>query len=267
MGQNFLADPNMAAAIVRHARLEPDDVVLEIGAGLGALTLPLATQVEHVFAVESDGRIAAILKDELLASGVDNVTVIEEDILRFDIRTLAKRARGTLTVMGNLPYHISSQVLVQLIDARMVVGAAFLMFQKELAERLTAKPGTKTYGRLSVLVQYCANTAPLVSVHANAFFPRPKVDSQVVGITFQDPVDFPVTDEGLLFGVVKAAFGKRRKMLKNALTGSDLGFGGEIVSGTLARAGIDEKRRAETLSVEEFVNLANAFHGHSARGG
>jgi len=262
MGQNFLADPALAGSIVRRARLKPDDVVLEIGAGLGALTLPLAAQAGHVFAVESDKKIAAILNDELLASSVENVTIIEEDILRCDIRALVDRAHKPLKVAGNLPYHISSQVLSQLINSRQVIEAAFLMFQKEVAERLTAKPGTKTYGRLSVLIQYCAETTPLVSVSAKAFFPRPNVDSQVVGIVFLDPVPFPAADEALLFRIVRAAFGKRRKMLRNALIGSDLGFGGETVSDALALAGIDGKRRAETLSVEEFVRLANVFYGH-----
>lgn len=257
MGQHFLADPNVAALIVRRAQFESDDVVLEIGAGLGALTLPLAAQVKHVLAVESDRKIAALLGSEILAAGASNVTIIERDILQLDIKALAGKSDASLKVVGNLPYHISSQVLIRLIRFREVIDAAFLMFQKEVAERLTAKPGSKTYGRLSVLIQYCAKIYPLVSVAASAFFPKPKVDSQVVGIEFHHPVTFQATDEGLLFQIVRAAFGKRRKTLRNALLGSNLGFGDKRVSAALELAGIDSRRRAETLSVNEFVTLSN----------
>jgi len=257
MGQHFLTDPNVGALIVRRAQLEPDDVVLEIGAGLGALTLPLAAQVKHVLAVESDSKIATLLGNELLAAGVCNVTILERDILQCDIKALAGRSDASLKVVGNLPYHISSQVLIHLIRFRKVVDAAFLMFQKEVAERLMAKPGSKRYGRLSVLIQYYAKIYPLISVAASAFFPKPKVDSQVVGIAFRHPVSFQAADENLFFQIVRAAFGKRRKTLKNALLGGNLGFGNERVSAALELAGIDSRRRAETLSVKDFVTLSN----------
>jgi len=257
MGQHFLADPNVAASIVRRAHLDLDDVVLEVGAGLGALTMPLAAQVKRVLAVEPDSKIAAILKEELLAAGVSNVTIIEKDILRCDIKALSEESDAPLKVVGNLPYHISSQVLIRLIHFREAIDTAFLTFQKEVAERLTAEPGTKIYGRLSVLIQYCAKIYPVLAVAASAFFPKPKVGSQVVGVEFQHPVSFQATDEHLLFQVVKAAFGKRRKTLRNALLGSDLGLGDEPISAGLELAGIDPKRRAETLSVEEFVTLSN----------
>lgn len=263
MGQHFLADSNVAASIVRRAQFKPDDVVLEIGAGLGSLTLPLAAQVKHVLAVESDRQIATLLGNEILAAGACNVTIIEKDILRLDIEALSGRSDTSLKVVGNLPYHISSQVLIRLIRFREVIDAAFLMFQAEVAERLTAKPGTKTYGRLSVSIQYCAEIYPLVSVAASAFFPKPKVDSQVVGIEFHHPVHFRATDESLLFRTVKAAFGKRRKTLKNALLGGNLGFGDEKISAALKLAGIDPQRRAETLSVKEFVTLSNSFKGQT----
>lgn len=260
MGQNFLADPNVAAAIVRKAQVEPDDLILEIGAGLGALTLPLARQAKHVLAVEPDRKIAALLGNELLAEGLLNVTIIEKDILALDIEALATKYEASLKVVGNLPYHISSQVLIRLIVFRKAVDMAFLMFQKEVAERLTAKPGNKSYGRLSVLIQYCARIFPLVPVSAAAFFPKPKVDSLVVGIEFNHPVFFQATDEEFLFQVVRAAFGMRRKTLKNALLGGNLGIGETGVSKALELAGIDPKRRAETLSVKEFVTLSNLLY-------
>jgi 16S rRNA (adenine1518-N6/adenine1519-N6)-dimethyltransferase len=261
MGQHFLADPNVAALIIRQAQFKPDDIVLEIGAGIGALTLPLAQQVKHVLAVEPDRKIATLLGDEILTAGIRNVTTIESDILRLDIEALAERSDASLKVVGNLPYHISSQVLIRLIRFRKVIDAAFLMFQREVAERLTAKPGSKTYGRLSVLIQYCAEIYPLVSVNASAFYPKPKVDSQVVGIEFHHPVTFQATDERLLFQIVRAAFGKRRKTLRNALLGGNLEFENEGISAALERAGIDFRRRAETLSVKEFVTLSNSLQG------
>lgn len=261
MGQNFLADPNVAASIVRRTGLGPDDLVLEIGAGLGALTMPLAGRVRHVLAVEPDRKVSSILANELLEAGIHNVTIIEEDILRLDLEELAERHETSFKVMGNLPYHISSQVLVRLIRFRKCIDAAFVMFQKEVAERLMAPPGSKIYGRLSVLVQYCARVSPLVSVAATAFFPRPKVDSRVVGIEFLHPVSFPAADEDLFRRIIRAAFGKRRKTLRNALLSGDLGFGDERISTALAQAGVDSKRRAETLSVKEFVMLSNMLGG------
>lgn len=260
MGQHFLADPNVAASIVRKAQFDPEDVVIEIGAGLGALTLPLAAQVKHVLAIEPDSKIAVLLGNELLAAGVTNVTVIEQDILTCDLKGIAEKLNGSLKVIGNLPYHISSQVLIRLIHFREVVDTAFLTFQKEVAERLTAEPGSKRYGRLSVLIQYCANIYPVLSVAASAFFPKPKVDSQVVAMEFQHPVSFQADDERFLFRVVKAAFGKRRKTLKNALLGSNLGLEEERLSAALKDVGIDPKRRAETLSIKEFVTLSNILH-------
>jgi 16S rRNA (adenine1518-N6/adenine1519-N6)-dimethyltransferase len=259
MGQHFLADASVAEQIVKRARFESDDSVLEIGAGLGALTLLTAPQVKHVLAVEPDRNISAILANELQAAEIGNVTIIEEDILQCDLEELAQRFETSLKVVGNLPYHISSQILIQLIHFRRVIDTAFLMFQKEVAERLVAGPGTKRYGRLSVLIQYCANVRPLVSVAASAFFPKPKVDSQVLRIEFLHPVPFHASNERLLFQVVGAAFGKRRKTLKNALSASSLGFGDERVLAALQVAGIDPRRRAETLSVQEFVALSNAF--------
>jgi len=259
MGQHFLADPHVAELIVRCAQFGSDDLVLEIGAGLGALTLLIAPQVKHVLAVEPDKNISAILDNALLSAGIRNVTIIERDIFQCDIKALAERFKTSFKVVGNLPYHISSQVLIRLIHLRRVIDTALLMFQKEVAERLAAGPGTKRYGRLSVLIQYCAKVCPFVSVAASAFFPKPKVDSQVVRIEFRDPVSFRANNERLLFEIVGAAFGKRRKMLRNALIGGNLEFEDEQVLTALALAGIDPRRRAETLSVREFVTLSNLF--------
>jgi 16S rRNA (adenine1518-N6/adenine1519-N6)-dimethyltransferase len=257
MGQYFLTDPNVGAMILRRGAFDPLDIIVEIGAGLGALTVPLALHAKQVLAVEPDRRIALLLKNELLASGVSNVTIIEKDILKCDIEAMAEASDRRLTVVGNLPYHISSQVLILLINSRKFIDRAVLMFQKEVAERLLAKPGSKAYGRLSVLIQYCASIYAMGHVGASSFYPRPKVDSEVVGMRFLDSIPFPAANEAFLFEVIRTAFGKRRKMLKNALMSGDLGLGSPQLSEALERAHIDPRRRAETLNVEEFVRLAN----------
>ena len=260
LGQNFLADANMAAAIVGYIGLSDDDVVLEIGAGLGSLTLPLARQALKVIAVEKDHRLVELLNTELVAAGLDNVGLLEQDILKLDIPALAKTENIDLTVVGNVPYNISSQILIQLMTARACIKKSILMFQKELAQRITAPPGSKTYGRVSVMVQYCAQVKVLTEVKAGLFFPKPNIDSLVLEIDFDADAGKQVKDEAFFFDVIKAAFSKRRKTLRNSLTGFIPGFDGNLSAKALEEAGLDPVRRAETLTVEEFVRLSNHIH-------
>jgi 16S rRNA (adenine1518-N6/adenine1519-N6)-dimethyltransferase len=266
MGQNFLADPHLAVSIVEAGSFEKQDIVVEIGAGLGALTIPLASRTKHVFAVEPDKAIAGLLRNELLAAAASNVTIIEEDILRCDIKAFVGTKPKSFKVAGNLPYHLSTQVLLLLIALRPLVDCAVLMFQKEVAERLAAPPGNKTYGRLSVLVQYCAAVSSVTRVAAGAFYPKPKVDSTVVKITFFDTPPFPALDEPFFFQVIRAAFGKRRKMLKNALLGSDIGVEEQTLQAAFKKSDIAPQRRAETLSVQDFVKLSNALRSINGEG-
>ena len=259
MGQNFLTRPAVAASILDECRLTPEDSVLEIGSGLGALTVPLARLVKHVYAVEPDRQVTQLLRNELLANGITNVTIIETDILACDLSSMAEPAALPLKVIGNLPYHISSQVVVYLVNHRQFVSRAVLMFQKELARRLSAKAGTKMYGRLSVLLSYCSHTTSLVDVDAASFYPRPGVDSAVIAIDFLSTIAQPATDESFLFTLVQAAFGKRRKMLKNALKDINPGMSDNQLASAFVDARVDPSRRAETLRVEEFVSLSNAL--------
>jgi len=257
-GQNFLSDLSTAEMIVSRSGISKEDIVLEIGAGLGALTVPLALAAEKVYAVEKDINLLPLLKNELLAKNIYNVDIINENILETDIeRTAAKHGRK-IFVIGNLPYNISSQVLIRLIIQRRYVSRAILMFQKELSERICAKPGGKDYGRISVMLRYCSDISKIADVKASLFFPKPKIDSQIIEIRFKDSPDFPADDEKFFFRVIKAAFGKRRKTLKNSLSGSELGIQAQTAVLALNRAGIDPARRAETLTVEEFVRLSNA---------
>ena len=259
LGQNFLRDAGVARQIVAHAALAGHEVVLEIGAGLGAITLPAASHARRLIAVDRDRQLIGLLRAELLAAGIDNVEIREADILQLDLEAVAHAAGQPLVVMGNLPYNISSQVIVKLIQARNHVDRAVLMLQKEMARRICAGPGSKTYGRLSVMLQYCAQAHELMQVKAARFFPAPKVDSTVIGIRFSATPPVPAVDEALLFRVIKAAFGKRRKTLRNALSQSDLKLDTEASERLLNQSGIDPVRRAETLSVAEFVALSNAI--------
>lgn len=259
LGQNFLSDPSTAKMIIARAALDPEDTILEIGSGLGALTIPAAMQVTRVTAVETDRKIAELLKTELLAAGLDNVTIVRDSILNVDIEKVAEGSPGKIVVIGNLPYNISSQILVKLIKARSVVDRAIVMFQKELAERLRAAPGSKVYGRITAMLAYCSDIKPLAIIKENLFYPRPKVDSEVIEIRFRETFNLSAEEEAYLFQVIKAAFGKRRKTLKNALSQSQLGIDGTTAVNALEAAGIDPVRRAETLSVEEFVVLSKGL--------
>lgn len=257
LGQNFIVDPSFTEMIVKRAGILPEDIILEIGAGLGALTIPLARRAKKVFAVEKDRQIIPILNTEILVSGLTNISIIEKDILSVEIKALVENMGGKIVVMGNLPYNISSQILVQLIRSREGISRAVLMFQKELAQRITAEAGCKDYGRLTVMLRYCSDIKKLADAKASLFFPKPKVDSQIIELKFKKEIDHKAADESFLFKVIKAGFGNRRKTLKNALAASELNIDPNTAKGVLEKSGIDPIRRAETLTVEEFVKLSN----------
>lgn len=257
LGQNFLKDPAMAQLIVSRGRIQPDQVVLEIGAGLGALTIPLAKAAQKVIAVERDQQLAELLTTELQVKQIHNVEVIPKDILALDIEAISNEENTPLLLFGNLPYNISSQVLIRVMKIRNSINHCLFMFQKELADRLMASPGSKTYGRISVMLQYCSSIRPIVTVQASQFFPKPKVDSIILEIDFTAGPNHFVANEPFFFNVIKAAFSKRRKTLKNALSTGELDLATQHVLEGLSAAGINPTRRAETLTVEEFVTLAN----------
>ncbi len=259
LGQNFLADPAAARMLASRADLDADDVVLEIGSGLGALTIPIAQSVSRVYAVETDSRLIPILQAELRTQALDNVSVITANIMDVDLRELSRDHGRKLVVMGNLPYNISSQILVKLIIDRAWVSKAVVMFQKELAQRLQAPPGSKDYGRITVMLHYAAKIQKIAEIKAPLFYPRPQIDSQVLEIDFHPSPPFPASDEAFLFQVIKAAFSQRRKTLRNALSGSQLQLPPDRAQQVLDAVGIDARRRAETLGVQEYVALAEAL--------
>lgn len=255
MGQNFLSDPSTAETIISRAHLSSEDVVLEIGAGLGALTICLAPAVKKVYAVEKDRQLIGLLKTELLANRISNCEIIPQNILRMDLHAITNIIGRKITVIGNLPYGISSQILVKLIQSRSIVERSILMFQKELAQRLTAQPGGRDYSRITAMLRYCADIRILANIKASVFYPPPKVDSAVIEARFKSTLIYGPHDETMLFAVIKAAFGNRRKTLKNALTASGLGIDSQTALKALDSAGIDPSRRAETLKPAEFVSL------------
>jgi 16S rRNA (adenine1518-N6/adenine1519-N6)-dimethyltransferase len=255
LGQHFLKDPSAAEMIVRRSKIAGADTVLEIGAGLGAITIPVAKTARQVYAVETDPQLIQLLKSELAVHNLSNVEIIAKSILRVDISSLSNELNQQLIVIGNLPYNIASQILLQLIHGRSHVNRAILMFQKELARRIRAAPGNKDYGRLTAMLSYCADIKSVATIAASLFYPKPKVDSEVVEINFNTSREYPPHDETMLFQVVKAAFGTRRKTLKNALSTSGLQIGPKLAREALIAAGIDPGRRAETLGVTEFIAL------------
>jgi len=259
LGQHFLSDPDFAEKIVSSAKISSDDTALEIGPGLGALTFSLARRAGKVYAVDKDRRIVSALRSELKRKNISNVVLIEDDILKFDISNVSKIANRKLTVFGNLPYNISSQILVKLINEKRMISCAVLMFQKEMAQRIMAEPGGKDYGRLSVMLRYCADIKKVATAKAGLFFPKPGVDSTALRIEFKKAPEHLADNELIFRRTVKAAFSKRRKILKNALSGSCFNIGPEEAVEVLEGAGIDPVRRAETLTIEEFVKLGNGI--------
>ncbi len=259
MGQNFLVDPSTAEMIVRRAGVSSDRAAVEVGAGLGALTVPLARCVKTLYAVEKDRDLIQVLGDVLSENGIDNAVLLNRSIFDIPIQDMAKAENSKLILIGNLPYNISSQVVMWAIENRAWIDKGVFMFQKEVADRIAAAPGGREYGRLSVMVQYCARVRKIARINANQFYPKPKVDSEVVEISFEDPVLRPAADETLFAAVVKAAFGQRRKTLKNSMAGASLGLGSRVSACLWEETAINPGRRAETLTVAEFVDLADSL--------
>jgi 16S rRNA (adenine1518-N6/adenine1519-N6)-dimethyltransferase len=256
MGQNFLSSPATAQMIVDRTGISKKSIVLEIGPGLGALTIPLARRAARVIAVELDRRLIPLLTEELEQEKISNVTVINQNIMKADVKAIA--GKDKLVVFGNLPYNISSQILFRLVKERACIETAFLMFQKELATRIIASPGGRDYSRLSAVVQYAADVGFVADINPGSFFPKPEVNSTVLRFDFLACADMSPSMEDLLFAVIKSAFSKRRKSLKNAMAGGELGLEKPLVIDALTRAAIVPERRAETLSVAEFKALAMA---------
>ena len=253
LGQNFLIDASIVQGIVDAAEIQPGDRVLEIGPGIGTLTQGLAEAGADVKAVELDKKLPAILAETLKA--YENVTIVPGDILKVNIPEIM--GEGPFKVAANLPYYITTPILMTLLERHLPITTMVTMVQKEVAERMVASPGSKIYGALSVAVQYYTEPEIVLNVPPRSFIPAPEVDSVVIVCKVRQQPAVQVASEKMFFRVVKAAFGQRRKTLSNALKGG--GFPKEQVRDAMERAGIDMTRRGETLSLAEFGRLADAF--------
>ena len=258
LGQNFLVDAGVVRAIVDAADLSPADTVLEIGPGIGTLTQGLAESRARIVAVELDKKLPAVLAETL--KGYDNVTVVPGDILKLDIlRILNLGAGERFKVVANLPYYITTPILMALLEQHLPIERMVTMVQKEVAVRMTARPGSKDYGALSVAVQYHTDARIVMDVPPRAFMPAPEVTSAVIACRVRETPAVRPSDEKLFFRLVRAAFGQRRKTLLNALTGA--GLTKEQCRAGLAAAGIAESLRGEQLSLADFARLSDAVGG------
>jgi len=254
LGQNFLCDDNIVRKIISLAGLTPEATVLEIGPGLGALTVPLAKEAGQVVAVEKDPQLVRVLEERLSSVGIRNVKMVEGDILKVDMTDLVGSCDRPVTVMGNLPYNISTPLLGRLIEARKLISRAVLMFQSEVAARIAAPPGSRVYGAMSVMVQYHAGVRPLLKVPPSAFRPRPRVSSVVVEIDLRRPHRERASNEYEFERVVRGAFSHRRKTLVNSLRGGE--WDRETLLEALMECSLDPGTRAESLGISQFICLS-----------
>ncbi|MCJ7645966.1 16S rRNA (adenine(1518)-N(6)/adenine(1519)-N(6))-dimethyltransferase RsmA, partial [bacterium] len=257
-GQNFLVDHNIARKMVSSAELSPKDIVVEIGAGKGILTGKIASQVNKVIAIEIDKKLCNFLQEEL--KNYENVEIIEGDFLKLDIsQFLGSSSKSSVKVISNLPYYITSPIIMKLLNVKGWLEATF-MLQKEVGERLIAGPGGRDYGALSILVQYHCHVEKQFNVSRNVFRPKPDVDSVVIKLELLKRPRVKVKDEKLFFEIVHAAFSQRRKKLSNSIS-NVLKIDKHLLEELLERLKISPIRRAETLSIEEFATISNSLVG------
>lgn len=258
-GQNFLIDTHVLEKIVETAQISKDDLVLEIGPGIGTLTQYLCESAREVVAVEIDRSLVPILEGDTLKE-YDNVTVINEDILKVDINKIVEEKNGgePIKVVANLPYYITTPIIMGLLEKRIPLESITVMIQKEVADRMQAKPGTKEYGALTLAIAYYGEAYLAANVPPNCFMPRPNVGSAVVCCKLHDKPPVEVDDEKLMFKLIRASFNQRRKTLMNGIQNSaELSFTKEEILAALAASGISATIRGEALSLAEFAAISN----------
>lgn len=259
-GQNFLIDTHVLDKIISAAEITKEDFVLEIGPGIGTMTQYLACAAREVVAVEIDKALIPILEDTL--QDYSNVTVLNEDILKVDIKKLADEHNNgnPIKVVANLPYYITTPIIMGLFEGDVPIESITVMVQKEVADRMQVGPGTKEYGALSLAVQYYAEPYIVANVPPNCFMPRPKVGSAVIRLTKHVEPPVEVSDTKLMFRIIRASFNQRRKTLANGLNNSpELSFGKEEIQRAIKACGFPEGIRGEALTLEEFAALTNEF--------
>ena len=263
LGQNFLIDPNILRNIVSHANLTENSGAIEIGPGIGALTEHLAREAKKVVSFEIDQRLLPVLEDTL--SPYDNVKIVHSDILKADVeKVIAEEMPGIddIMVVANLPYYVTTPILMKLLNDRLPIRGFVVMMQKEVADRITAKPGTKAYGSLSIAIQYYVTAEIAMVVPKTVFMPQPNVDSAVIRLIKHETPPVTVIDEDFLFQVTRASFAQRRKtILNNLQNGLESGKQNkQLILDALAACGVETTRRGETLSIQEFGKLADELY-------
>ncbi|MBR1442447.1 MAG: 16S rRNA (adenine(1518)-N(6)/adenine(1519)-N(6))-dimethyltransferase RsmA [Firmicutes bacterium] len=257
-GQNFLVDERVLEKIADAAGLTEDDIVLEVGPGIGTLTAALARRAKKVIAVEIDKTLIPILEETL--ADYDNIEIINEDILKVDLVGISEKYGRKLKVAANLPYYITTPIIMDILEKQLPIESMTVMIQKEVAYRMQAKPDTKDYGSLSLMVQYYSEAYLAANVPRNCFMPRPNVDSAVIRLTLYDEPPVKVKDREFFFKFIKAAFSMRRKTLVNCIYNSfNGGMSKEELEEILSENGYDEKIRGEKLSIEDFAGLSDVF--------
>lgn len=256
-GQNFLIDTHVLETIIEESEITPEDCVLEIGPGIGTMTQYLAENSKNVVAVEIDKALIPILEDTL--SEYDNVTVINDDILKVDIQKLCNDYNNgkPIKVVANLPYYITTPIIMGLFESHVPLKSITIMVQKEVADRMQEGPGSKEYGALSLAVQYYAKPEIVANVPPNCFMPRPNVGSAVIKLTRYEEPPVQVDDEKYMFSLIRASFNQRRKTLANGLTNGGLGLTREMVTEALVKMELSETIRGEALTLEQFATLSN----------
>lgn len=260
-GQNFLIDDNIVEKIVREAGVTKDDFVLEIGPGIGTMTQVLCANAREVAAVEIDDNLIPILKETL--AEFDNVSVIHNDILKVDIKALAKEKNNgrPIKVVANLPYYITTPIIMGLFESGVPIDSITIMVQKEVADRMQVGPGTKDYGALSLAVQFYAKPEIVVNVPPTCFIPRPNVGSAVIRLTRHENVPVEVKDEKLMFKIIRASFNQRRKTLANGLSNSsEIHLSKEVITSSIEKLGRGPSIRGEALTLSEFATLSNIIY-------
>ena len=256
LGQNFLSDKNIIDSIIEGSEIDENDLVIEIGPGMGVLTAAAAECAAKVVAVEIDRHLIPILEETL--HEYDNIEIINADIMKTDLASVieAHPTSGKVRIIGNLPYYITTPIIMKLLEERVPADSITIMMQKEVADRIKASAGSKTYGALSVAVGFYCTVEHIANAPKEVFVPRPKVDSSVIRLDLRSERPVELIDEKIFFDTVKGGFGQRRKTLLNSLTGVR-GLPKDQILSVLEAAGIDPKRRAETLDLEEFARVAN----------
>ena len=258
-GQNYLIDANILENIIMAAGVNKDDCVLEIGPGIGTMTQYLCENAREVVAVEIDKKLIPILKEDTLSS-YDNITIINEDILKVDVNAIVQKKNGgkPIKVVANLPYYITTPIIMGLFESHVPLESITIMVQKEVAERMQVGPGTKDYGALSLAVQYYAKPEVMMTVPASCFMPRPNVDSAVIKLTRHEHPPVQIQDEKLMFNIIRAAFNQRRKTLVNSLNNAaNLYLNKEAVLAALETMGLSSTIRGEALTLAQFAVLAD----------